>query len=301
MKWICGLAILVFSMSAYGQRDLTPSKRGSVFGKRDFRNLRNFGLQVQLGPTYLMTNRKNELVEVNDHSIPYHGSYLNDQYGKVGAFAEIGLMHFPKKRSGLSRKLKTILVSYYDWGLGFKYFRGGEIVESTSSVANSATEKTDFKLGHGNVYGRFSIHKNIHFKTNGGQDKANFFLDNSLGINIDYRLLDQSAPYVHPAALASVEYNPLHVQLHYGLGFGYKLKRGSYLIPGVRLPILGYQSTAGAGSSRTVIGKPSMHWFSSRYWPILFHIKYMFVFEKKTKGCAPGMTNDQDKETQRNR
>ncbi len=301
MKWICGLVVLIFSMCAFSQRDLTPSKRGKVFGKRDFRNLRNFGLQVQLGPTYLMTNRKNELVEIPNASGHQPVAYLNDQYGKIGAFAEIGLMHFPKKRSGLSLKLKTVLISYYDWGLGFKYFRGGELVESTSSIANLAPESADFKLGHGNVYGRFSIHKNIHFKKNGGRDKSNFFLDNSLGINVDYRILDQSDAYAHPASLASVNYNPLHVQLHYGLGFGFKLKRGSYLIPGVRTPILGYQSTTGAGSSQTVFGKPSLHWFSSRYWPILFHIKYMFIFEKKTKGCAPGMTNDQDKETQRNR
>jgi hypothetical protein len=304
MKLIIVFIALFISTLAFAQpRDLTPNKRSSAFGTRDFRDLRGVGLQVQLGPTYLMTNRKNELVEANLTNDGFLGNYSHDQFGKLGVYGEIGLMHFPKKRSKLSLKLKTVLVSYYDWGIGFKYFRGGENIQVNNNVTNNNSTEV-FRLGHGNAYARFSLHKNIHFKKNQGRDKTNFFLDNSLGLNVDYRVMDQSDAYasVYPTTVISEQrYNPLHVQLHYGLGLGFKLKRGAYLIPGVRVPILGYQSTTGAGSSSTVIGKPSLHWFSSTYWPILFHIKYMFVFEKKTKGCATGITNDQDQNTQRNR
>ena len=292
MKLIIGFIVVFISTLAFAQpRDLTPSKRSKAFGKRDFRALSGVGLQMQLGATYLMTNRKNELIEATHANNDFVGNYMHDQFGKPGVYGEIGLMHFPKNRSKLSLRLKTVLVSYYDWGIGFKYFRGGENVSINNTGTNNSSIN-EFRLDHGNVYARFSLHKNIHFKKNRGRDKTNFFLDNSLGINVDYRLLDQPAP------TSSVNYSPLHVQLHYGLGVGFKLKRGAYLIPGVRLPLLGYQSTNTLG---TVIGKPSLHWFSSRYWPIMFHVKYMFVFEKKSKGCDTGITNEQDKNTQRNR
>jgi len=280
MKLVIGFIAVLISTLAFAQpRDLTPNKRSKAFGSRDFRNLRGVGLQVQLGPTYLMTNRKNELIEATHTNDGFAGNYTHDQFGELGVYGEVGLMHFPKKRSKLSLKLKTVLVSYYDWGVGFKYFRGGE----KGSINNTDPKRLD----HGNVYARFSLHKNIHFKKNRGRDKTALFLDNSLGINVDYRVLASDPGH-----------NPLHVQLHYGLGVGFKLKRGAYLIPGVRVPLLGYQSKSAMG---TIIGNPSLYWGSSRYWPILFHVKYMFAFEKKSKGCATGITNEQDKNTQRKR
>ena len=40
---------------------------------------------------------------------------------------------------------------------------------------------------------------------------------------------------------------------------------------------------------------------ASKFWPIYPHIKFVYLLEKKAKGCPPVETNDQDKETQRNR
>jgi len=311
MKWTLVIAMLGCVLSAFAQpRDLTPTKKRQAFGKRDFRDLRSMGLQVQVGATTFLTRSNNEQIDVTTPTDGFRGNYTHDPYGKLGAYAEIGLFHFPKNRSKLSLALKTVLVSYYDWGIGFKYFRGGEEINANFIDAGGVTTGSDsqsFSFSNGNIYGRFSLHKNIHFKKN-RNEKTNFFLDNSLGINVDYRLLTNSKTYDNAYSVMMADqqyYKPLHVQMHYGLGFGFRLKRGSYLIPGVRIPILGYQSTvASAGDSgkgSTAFGKPSMHWFSSRYWPMLIHVKYMFAFEKKSKGCATGITNDQDRDTQRKR
>ena len=68
MKLIIGFIAVFASTLVFAQpRDLTPNKRSSAFGSRDFRDLRGVGLQIQIGPTYLMTNRKNELVEVTNN------------------------------------------------------------------------------------------------------------------------------------------------------------------------------------------------------------------------------------------
>jgi len=291
------LAILPTLLIA--QRDLTPNKRKQAFGSRDFRKLSNTGLQFQLGPTYLMTRTKNPSVLFNDGST--NERYTIDPKGLLGFYGEIGLIHFPKKRSKLSLALKTVLVSYYDWGLGFKYFRGQESmnVERLSpagAVLGSQNYTGNFQTGY--VYGRFSLHKNVHIKP-----LKNFFLDNSLGINFDYRVIEPKVDGATASYMAEIfsvgapqhYHTPFVAQLHYGLGFGFRLKRGAYLIPGVRVPILGINEWHK--------GNPSLKWFTRSYWPILFHVKYMFLFEKKTKpgSCPAAETNDQDKNTNRNR
>ena len=312
MKWIHVVAIISLSFGVQAQRDLTPNSKKSAFGKRDLRALSNYGLQFQLGGTYLMSKLKNDVIDVTPTTGGFRGNFLHDPKGKLGAYAEIGMFHFPKKRSKLSLWLKTVLVSYYDWGIGFKYFRGMEITETNfidigGTVTDTYRDPFNFELGY--VYGRFSLHKNINFKKNRGRDKSDFFLDNSLGINVDYRVLTKSEAYGTGYAVTSENQrysNPLNVQLHYGLSFGFRLKRGAYLIPGVRVPLLGYQSTSPiiskSLSGETAFGDPQFRWYSSKYWPLLFHVKYMFAFEKKNKkGCPPAEVNDQDKNTQNNR
>jgi hypothetical protein len=316
MKVFLTLCALLVSVWGFSQRDLTPSSRKDAFGKRDLRSLNNYGFQFQLGATYLMSRLHNPVYEVHGSGTGFRGDFLHDPKGIPGVFGEIGMFHFPKKRSKLSLALKTVLVSYYDWGIGFKYFQGQQDIavqfRDIAGNALGAPEITPYRFAWGHVYGRFSLHKNIHFKTKRSREKSNFFLDNSLGLNVDYRVTTKTDAYVHPLMITTdslpPQYStPLHVQLHYGLGFGFRLKRGAYLIPGVRAPLLSYQMTQpiptnSMSGGRSNFGNPSIYWFNTRYWPILIHIKYMFATEKKNKnGCPPAEINDQDKDTQRNR
>ena len=293
------IVLLLMPMLSFGQRDLTPNKKGSAFGKRDLRSLSNYGIQFELGATYMLTrpNKANTLTAFSQDGISKQ--YSIDPSGRIGGYAEIGMMFYPKNRSKLSLALKTVLVSYYDFGLGFKYFRSQETMEidrlsPTGAVLGTAT--TEGQYNAGNIYGRFSLHKEIHFK-----NVKKFYLDNSIGVNVEYNILadkQKDGDAGHIAALSAVGapqhyHGPFIAQLHYGLGLGFRLKRGSYLIPGARIPILGINEWHK--------GNPSMKWFSRSYWPILFNIKYMFLLEKKAKSCPAVETNDQDKKTQRNR
>ncbi len=290
MRSIISFMIVATAFSVSAQRDLTPSKRSQAFGSRDLRNLSNTGLQFQLGPTYTFTRRRN--IEESFSSGANNGNYTIDPAGRIGGYAEIGLAHFPKKRSGLSLALKTVLVSYYDWGVGFKYIGGKESTAVNFLDSNGDVIRTDEgegKFYNGYLYGRFSLHKNIHFGGN-----KNFFLDNSLGVNIDYRIItdDQESDYHNAFSTIyspGVYYHkPFVAQLHYGLGFGFRLRRGTYLIPGLRTPILGIHEWNK--------GNPSLKWFSSNYWPVLFHVKIINLFQKRNKsGCPPVDTNDEDR------
>lgn len=299
MKRINLIIALLMVCGAFAQpRDLTPNKKKQAFGTRDFRNLNMYGLQVQIGPTYTLTRIKNKSYET---TVPGE-TYTHDPSGLVGFFAEVGMAHFPKKRSKLSLWLKTVLVSYYDWGLGYKHV-GGKETTTIERPGGLPILSEEGKFYNGFVYGRFSIHKNIHIgKT--------FFLDNGLGVNIDYKLVHGNSTYAGEVVPGQRSlHNPLIAQLHYSLGFGIKLKRGSYLIPGVRTPIFGYQGVSqgpltgdGKGPNpKAYFGNPAYQWFSSKYWPIYPHVKFIYMFEKKAKGCPPVEINDQDKNTQRAR
>lgn len=302
MKYFLTIVIFFIASSIFAQRDFTPTKKRDAFGKRDFRDLHNYGIQFQLGATDFLTRLSNQQVDVATTTDGFRGNFTPDPYGKVGVYGEIGMFHFPQKRSKLSLALKTVLVSYYDWGVGFEYFRGGETIDANFIDAGGvqvSEETREYNFTNGSVYGRFAIHKNIHFKKH-RDEKTNFFLDNSLGININYRVLATSDSYDWYSVMTENQQytKPLQVQLHYGLGLGFRLKRGSYLIPGARIPLLGFHST----DADKYFGRPSMHWYSSRYWPIYIHVKYMFALEKKPKnGCPPVEINSQDKETQQGR
>ncbi len=308
MKWMITAALVGLAFAGMAQRDLNPRNGNPFGGAESFKDYNLYGLQFQLGPTFLMNSPRNERYDVNG---VFRGDYLHNPKTRLGAYAEIGMFHFPKKRSKLSQKLKYIFVSYYDWGLGFKYFRGAEDITANFEDASGGyigSEDRTYNFSNGNVYGRFSLHKNIHFTPKKRRKKLNFFLDNSLGLNFDYRVLNTADTYTDWYGVMEENqqyYRPFHAQLHYGLGFGWSPRRSVFIIPGVRLPIVGYHSAAqamdGSGDKQNYWGKPSMHFFSSRYWPILFNVKVMFAFPKKQKGCATGITNDQDKDTQRNR
>jgi hypothetical protein len=281
-KLILGLAVLsAFSLAA--QRDLTPGKRrGDVFGKADYKDYRFFGLQVTGGLTYMATRSDAKNVTyLGADSIGRPMSYSFDPQGQVGAFVDIGMVHFPKKRTKLSLALKYIFISYYDWGLGVKLFSGSET--TTYNYFNAlgeplTTQSASGSFMKGYVNGRFSLHKNVYIG-------KRYFIDNGLGVNIDYRFGDV-APYAIPSTFsAQTFHSPLVAQMHYSLGFGIKLNRRSMLVPGVQLPILGiYDWRKGCAALKN---------YNSNYLPILFQVKFTYLFEKKAKGCnTPGTDED---------
>ncbi len=280
-KWILSVVVLsAFSLSA--QRDLTPGKRrGDVFGQSDYKDYRFFGLQVTGGLTYMATRSDAKNTETMGTDSTGRMGYSFDPQGKIGAFVDIGMVHFPKKRSKLSLALKYIFISYYDWGLGVKLLGGMETTNlnhynSLGEVISTDTGKGSFYNGY--VNGRFSIHKNVYLG-------KRYFIDNGLGFNVDFRFLEnRSYDGVNITAGQSF-HSPLVAQLHYSLGFGIKLNRRSMLVPGVQIPILGIHDWRK--------GCAALKYYNSNYLPILFQVKFTYLFEKKVKGCnTPGTDED---------
>jgi hypothetical protein len=284
-KFLLFAVFVGLTASLVAQRNLVPGKRRSeVFGKTDYKDYRFYGLQLSGGPTFMATrsNANNPTYSGTINGRPI--DYTFDPAGLPGFFLEAGMAHFPKKRSNLSKALKTILISYYDWGVGFKLLGGRESTvvntySNSNALLSSYSGTGDFYNGY--IYGRFAVHKNINLN-------KRYFIDNGLGINLDYRVLEQGSPTysVDGGFNFNQQKHPNFVaQLNYTLGFGFRLSRRSFVIPGVQVPIFGIYDWRRGGAA--------LKWYNSNYLPVLVHVKWIYLFEKKVKGCnTPGTEED---------
>ncbi len=266
---------------SFAQRDLTPGgSRSSYFGKADYKDYRFYGMQFSFGPSFMKTRMTNPLISATD-ATGRPIDYTIDPSGKIGFFAEVGLAHFTQRRSKLAQAMKKVFISYFDYGIGFKMLSGQE--ETTinyynlnNNLISSASGNGSFQNGY--VYGRFSIHKNFYIG-------KKYFIDNGLGINFDYRVLDGNKNYEGTSIGPKTFQKPFVAQINYDLGLGIKLSRRSFLIPGVTLPILSFYEWRG--------GCADLKWFDSNYLPIMAKVKLIYLFEKKSKGCStPGTEDD---------
>lgn len=233
------------------------------------------GIQLSFGPTYMFTRASaaEESYNLNDTTFEYE----REPYGKLGGFVELGMVHITKK----PRKY----IQYYDWGIGYKQFAGREetraaLYDDRDTLIGNLNGKGDFFNGH--LYGRFSVH-------NVWQINPTTFLDNALGINVDYAITGRNQTYDGYHNPFTQEFQgELRGQLHYDLGFGFKARDGFFIIPGVQLPILGAYEWNG--------GTPNISWFSSSYYPAQFKLKLVWLFKRDPNRCPPVETNEQDRE-----
>jgi hypothetical protein len=268
--------ILLNTLFLFAQRDLTPSrgsKRSSAFGgPQDFRDLKNYGIQFTAGLDYQFTKKKNEIVHVPIER-PY--DYVIDPKGYLGVFFDIGMAHFPLGTPRLTL-LKSRFISYYDWGVGFKLLGGSESADVTY-LSDGKLSHAEGSFYNGYVTGRGTAHKNIYFS-------QKYYIDNGLGLNLDYRVIEGNKQYSSEVQSPAIQnfHKPLVAQIHYDLGLGIKKKRGSYVIPGIQLPLLG------------IVGGARLDWFSSKYYPVLFKVKFIVLSEKKKSktSCSEGSEED---------
>ena len=282
MKYFIIALSLLFGLLSFAQKNLNPygKKRNQVFGTRDMREYKNYGMQYEGGFTHLRT-KENDWVRINDGNRPIE--YLVKPKGQLGMFVGIGMAHFPVTNPPKINILGKRVISYYDWGLGFKLFGGTESTDVNYYLADG----TLFNSTHGNgsfyngyVFGRITAHNNYYFS-------KKYYLDNGLGFNFDYRILSGKETYEN-YYVAQKSHNKFVWQLHYDLGLGIKISRGHYLIPGVQLPLIGLAQWQGF--------KPSLDWFSSRYNPILFKVKYIVLMElKRSKTSCTNNGTAEDK------
>ncbi len=213
--------ILVFvavTMSAQRGRQLVPIYvEGTAY--------KNTGWFISPGITYMLPESRNESLTMYRDGIDgldtaYSGDF--SRAGKIGIYLEGGRHKFISDR---------ILINHIDYGIHFKMLRGRE---SFSGIVNtgSAFAPVESNSKFSDSYaGAFFNASNIL------QISNRYWIQNSIGANVDYRIITRhvagpgyGADWNFPSTLLG--------QLHYKLGFGWKPEPGIYIIPSIETPIL---------------------------------------------------------------
>lgn len=215
--------------------------RGAAIYSHSRSHFRPFGWHVTPGLTYMLGNTKEDK-DSNFNLIPS---------GTPGYYLEIGLAHIFKK--------KKKVFHYFDYGIGIKHFGGAEKYKDDAS--NSV--KGNFNFGV--AFARIDIHSVIQIS------KWNF-IDQSLGANFDYTIYGgKQENYGSPLAQEFQE--KMLAQLHYSIGWGIKPRDGFFIIPYIKTPVLT------AFNWRNF--NPGHRWYSSKYQPLIFGVKFGWLFVKR--------------------
>ncbi len=203
-----------------------------------------------------------------------------DPSGRVGLYFEAGRYHI--FRYG-------VLFNYIDYGLAFKQIRGresytGRVMAESNSALLLRTE------GEG-TYSHSFVTAHLNFN-NIIQLGDYSFLQSTLGLNLDYRVISGQS-YSHNSALGALHtpYNPsaFMAQLHFKLGFGYKLSDHLFVIPALETPILSFYEWEN--------GRSSYPMFGSRYRPVFLSLRFAWL-RKPKNDCPPVYGNPDDKRKQ---
>ncbi len=177
--------------------------------------------------------------------------------GRISGYFEFGAYHF---LFGAGRFL-----NYMDYSVAYKILKGKEAMTGS----------------FGNGEGKFTDHYALlNFNVNNVWQLTNFsFLQNSIGVNADYAFTS-NMEYGNPALGETLtERKPIITQLHYRIGYGFKLSSKWFMIPTIEVPIL------------TVYEwdtfNPSTYFFNSRYLPIIFSIRFAWLRSKRNMDCPP--------------
>lgn len=186
--------------------------------------------------------------------------------GRIGLLAEV---------SRFSIIESTPLISTMDFGIGFKLMRGIEEFEATlrDDLSRPYILNGEGVFNRGSVYTNFNINK-IH------QFSDYSFVKNSIGLNLDYALADKFSYNNKGLFINENAANKLIFQLHYKLGFGFKISEGIIIEPNIETPILTIFPFDEAKSTDL--------FFNTRYRPVLLRISIWMFDSKKDRKCPAG-------------
>ena len=279
-KKVIYLLLLFVSFNLLSQGAFKKSAKGN-----DYIVVVNDGIQFSIGASYLMPSA--EVKGENNLLTGNREFYSIIPQGRIGYAAELGFAHFPKWK-GIPIKFlrKSRIWDYFDWGLGYKVFSGKEktslnILDGDGVTISSNDGVGTFRLGMFSA--RISAHSLIYFGKKKIDKARKHFIDNAFGLNFEYR--PNSADTIYNEgftnyAMTQKFQSPYNLQFHYSLGIGIRFNRACMMIPTVEIPLIGAHEWNGLNAK--------WNWFSSQYWPVLFKLKFVKLFERVPKCGAYG-------------
>jgi hypothetical protein len=182
---------------------------------------------------------------------------------RIGFYAEGGRHKFVED---------LYLIHHFDYGIHYKMLRGKEEYAGLVNANGSLVETNNSAKFSEHFVGAFFNASNII------QVADNIWLNNSLGLNFDYRIIsNRKISGIYDAIPQSFP-DPALLQLHYKFGLGFKVGSGLYAMPTVETPILTLFPDFD--------GKSTLHYFSSDYRPIIITLRILFLDKTADRKCV---------------
>ncbi len=176
--------------------------------------------------------------------------------GKVGVGLEFGRFHVIES---------SRLISYVSLTMGIKHLRGVE-----PNRENPMMRKGEGVFSHTNATMSFDA-------SNAKRLSQHTFLENTLGINGDYRLMDEEQYNKQGLPIALSTPTRLILQAHYRIGFGMKLTDRIMVVPSLETPIVTFYEYQDLKSTLEV--------FNSRYRPLILRVNIMMLDKRASRTC----------------
>jgi len=152
--------------------------------------------------------------------------------------------------------------NYMDYGIGYKKLSGSEY--------NDVNNKSIFKQN--NITSFFNIN-------NIWQISTKKFFQSSIGANLDFKFFEKDHPTPNNT-------DQLNFSFHFKLGYGLKFSKTLFIIPTIETPIINLKKWDQGKSTHGI--------FNSRYRPILFKIRFIWLKKLGKSDCPPVYTNPED-------
>ena len=175
--------------------------------------------------------------------------------GRIGFMLEAGAYYIFQNGGNI--------FNYMDYGLGYKKLSGSEIANSQ--------DKAIFKQHY------LSLNYNLN---NVYQLADTRFLQSSIGLNTDYKLFEKDSP-------SPENTDRLLFSMHLKIGYGMKFQNRLFIIPSIETPIVNFKKWDN--------GKSTYGIFNSRYRPLLFKIRILWLKRPSRGECPPVYLNPEDK------
>lgn len=258
--------LLLLPLASFAQRGLMERKRPEIIptdGK-----MRRGGFYVAPGITYPLAFDH----EVHYGPIDATGDIYFEPAGAVGLYLEAGWFHASRD---------PWIIDYSDFGLAFKQLKGTERSRGTMTAWGDTTAIwSDGAAQFNDRYLTAHVNANKFIQTHDHQ-----FVQFSLGVNADHRIGRSTEvsgiPFTYDQDLPP----DLIAQLHFKLGYGFKVSRRLLIIPAFETPVFSVvPGDQGFGQSQ---------WFSSRYRPLIFSVRFLFLRYPRGFDCPPPIRHNE--------
>ena len=155
------------------------------------------------------------------------------------------------------------IFNYMDYGFSYKKLSGSEI----DSINNKSIFKQRYLSANFNVNNIWQI-----------SNKK--FIQSSIGSNLDFKLFEKGSPEPKNT-------ERLILSFHVKFGYGFKVQKKFFIIPTIESPFLTLK--------KWEQGKSSYGVFNSRYRPLIFKIRFIWLKTPGKGDCPPVLTNPEDK------